>query len=61
MEEENKLLQQVLERLDKIDVKLDKILKDVEYTDEHALRDYLLNVYGDITGDLFMNLLTGKQ
>ena len=61
MEEENKLLLQILERLDKIETKVDKILKEVEYTDAHAFREYLLNVGGDVTGDILMNLLTGKQ
>lgn len=51
----------ILTRLESIENKLDRVLKEVKYTDEHALRDYLLNVGGDITGDILMQLLTGKQ
>lgn len=54
-------LELILKKLETIEKKLDKVLEEVKYTGEHAFRDYLLNVGGDVTGDILMNLLTGKQ
>lgn len=51
----------IFQKLESIEEKLERVLENTEYTGEHALRDYLLNVGGDVTGDILMQLLTGKQ
>lgn len=53
-------LELILSKLEDLDNKLNKVLKEVEYTDAHAFREYLLNVGGDLTGDVLMNFLFGK-
>lgn len=53
-------LELILSKLEALDDKLNKVLKEVEYTDAHAFREYLLNVGGDITGDILMGFLFGK-
>lgn len=60
MEQLEEKVNLVLSRLDELEKKIDKILEEVKYTDEHALRDYLLNVGGDVTGDIIMALLKGQ-
>lgn len=56
------------EKLDTIIQKLDELLKlakeihkDTEPSIENHSTEYLLNVLGDVTGDILMQGLTGKQ
>lgn len=50
----------IIQKLDELLVLARRIHKDTEPSATNHWSDYLLNVAGDVTGDILMSGLTGK-
>lgn len=54
-------LDTITERLDKALALIERIHKDTEPSIENNTSEYLLNVLGDVTGDVLMQGFTGSR
>ena len=54
-------LDTITERLDKALALIERIHKDTEPSIENNASEYLLNVLGDVTGDVIMQGVTGNR